>query len=251
LEGSLFLTGLGSGRILPHPLPHKFPPNRPLDLLYAGRYICAFYLFHPVYSQFTLQSSHFKLQLTAGKEVCPEIAKTSLIELSFASSIAKLYGFVGFRVVPEVFSGRTDPKVWFGCIARNLMHYSGLRRNGKVAYTKKVAYFISILIFGRRRKTAGVNESYRVAFKKVSSDILQERGELRPPTPPRRCAAHNLDAPRGGPRSCGGLPPPSAWRSLEIEGKLSPAQFGVIRRSLNATWVRQAKPGRSGGGVYL
>jgi hypothetical protein len=27
-----------------------------------------------------------------------------------------------------------------------------------------------------------------------------------------------------------------AWRSLEIEGKLSPAQFGVIRRSLNATW---------------
>ena len=25
------------------------------------------------------------------------------------------------------------------------------------------------------------------------------------------------------------------WRSLEIEGKLSPAQFGLIRRSLNAT----------------
>ena len=62
---------------------------------------------------------------TAGREVCLEIAKTSLFDRSLASSIAKLYAFVGFRVVPEVFSGRTDPKVCFGCIAHNLMHYSG------------------------------------------------------------------------------------------------------------------------------
>jgi hypothetical protein len=31
---------------------------------------------------------------------CVEIAKISLIDLSLASSIDKLYGFAGFRVVP-------------------------------------------------------------------------------------------------------------------------------------------------------
>jgi hypothetical protein len=36
---------------------------------------------------------------TAGKQVCPARAKNSVIELSLASSIAKLYGFIGFRVV--------------------------------------------------------------------------------------------------------------------------------------------------------
>jgi len=50
----------------------------------------------------------------AGKEVCPEIAKTSLFDLSLASSIAKLYGFAGFRVVPEVFRAESDPEMGFG-----------------------------------------------------------------------------------------------------------------------------------------
>jgi hypothetical protein len=71
------------------------------------------------------EKSEVTMLSNAGKEVCPEIAKTSLFDRSLASSIAKLYAFVGFRVVPEVFSGRTDPKVCFGCIAHNLMHYSG------------------------------------------------------------------------------------------------------------------------------
>jgi hypothetical protein len=62
-----------------------------------------------------------------GEAGVSEIAKTSLIDLSLASSIAKLYGSTGFRVVPEVFSGRNDPKVWFGYIAHNLMHYSGFK----------------------------------------------------------------------------------------------------------------------------
>jgi hypothetical protein len=62
---------------------------------------------------------------TAGENACPKTAKTGLIDLSLAFSIAKLYGFVDFRGVPEVFPGRTDPKVWFGYIAHNLMHCSG------------------------------------------------------------------------------------------------------------------------------
>lgn len=60
-----------------------------------------------------------------GKEVCPEIPKTSFIDLSLASSIAKLYGFGGFRVVPEIFRAESDPKVRLRCIAQKLMHYSG------------------------------------------------------------------------------------------------------------------------------
>ncbi|MGA2731759.1 MAG: hypothetical protein ABSG35_03995 [Syntrophobacteraceae bacterium] len=71
-----------------------------------------------------------------------KLQKPVSLSYPLASSIAKLYGFVGFRDVPEVFSGRTDPKAWFGCIAHNLMHYSGLRRSGKAACTQKVAYFI-------------------------------------------------------------------------------------------------------------
>lgn len=47
---------------------------------------------------------------TAGKKVCPEIAKTSLIDLSLACSIGKSYGFEGFDVVREVFSSRTRPE---------------------------------------------------------------------------------------------------------------------------------------------
>src|SRR5208283_5678893 len=39
--------------------------------------------------------------------------------------------------------------------------------------------------------------------------------------------------PRASARAPGG-----AWR---LGGKLSPAQFGVIRRSLNATWYKTAK----------
>jgi len=50
------------------------------------------------------------------------------------------------------------------------------------------------------------------------------------------------------PRACGGLPPtaPSGRPRASargrnpggVRGKLSPAQFGVIRRSLNATWYK-------------
>src|SRR5208283_190144 len=57
-------------------------------------------------------------------------------------------------------------------------------------------------------------DSYRVASKKVSSDIWRSLEFYAPPTPP---------------------PPGGASRS---RGKLSPAQFGIIRRSLNATWHR-------------
>jgi hypothetical protein len=35
---------------------------------------------------------------------------------------------------------------------------------------------------------------------------------------------------------------PKLWR---VRGKLSPAQFGVIRRSLNATWYKTSTPGLS------
>jgi len=38
--------------------------------------------------------------------VCLGTPRTDPFDLSLASSIAKLYGFAGFRVVPEVFSGR-------------------------------------------------------------------------------------------------------------------------------------------------
>ena len=54
-----------------------------------------------------------------------EIAKTSLIDLSLACSVATLYGFTGFGVVQEVFSGESDPKMRLGCVAKDLMHYSG------------------------------------------------------------------------------------------------------------------------------
>jgi len=46
---------------------------------------------------------------TAGREVCPEIAKTSLIDLPLACALGKSYSFAGFGVVPEVFSGRMQP----------------------------------------------------------------------------------------------------------------------------------------------
>ena len=39
-----------------------------------------------------------------------EIAKSSIIGLVLAFSIAKLYGFAGLRVFPEVFSGRIRPE---------------------------------------------------------------------------------------------------------------------------------------------
>ncbi len=56
---------------------------------------------------------------------CSEIAKTSLIGLSLAPSIAKLYGFAGLRVFPEVFGAESGPKMGLGCILHKLMHYSG------------------------------------------------------------------------------------------------------------------------------
>jgi hypothetical protein len=58
--------------------------------------------------------------------VCPETAKTSLIDISLACSIVKSYSFAGFGVVQEVFRAESDPKIWFGRIAHNLTHYSGL-----------------------------------------------------------------------------------------------------------------------------
>jgi len=56
--------------------------------------------------------------------VCPEIAKNGLIDLLLACSIGKLYGFEGFS--KKFFRAESDPKMQFGCIAHNLMHYSGV-----------------------------------------------------------------------------------------------------------------------------
>jgi len=79
--------------------------------------------------------------LTAGKEVYPGIGNTSLIDVSLASSIARLYDFDGFRVVREVFSGRTDLKVLFGCIAHNLMHYPRLNVGSQLSWSIGAAHF--------------------------------------------------------------------------------------------------------------
>ncbi len=38
-----------------------------------------------------------------GKEVCPKIVKTSLIDVSLARSIGKSYDFASLGIVPEVF----------------------------------------------------------------------------------------------------------------------------------------------------
>ena len=65
--------------------------------------------------------------------------------------------------------------------------------------------------------------------------------------PPRHYAAHNLDAPRGGPRACAvacrrqrrALYSHALARDAEIQqgaGETFPAQFGVICRSLNPAW---------------
>src|SRR5208337_154572 len=47
-------------------------------------------------------------------------SQTGLIGISLACSICKLYGFVSFGIVPEVFGPESDPKMWFGCIAHKL-----------------------------------------------------------------------------------------------------------------------------------
>jgi hypothetical protein len=57
--------------------------------------------------------------------VCPEIAKTSAIGVSLACLIGKSYDFAGFGVVQEVFRAEFEPKMRFGCMWYNLMHYSG------------------------------------------------------------------------------------------------------------------------------
>ena len=56
---------------------------------------------------------------------CPETAETGLIHLSLACWIMKSYGFVGFKVVAEVFGPESDPKMQFECTVRNVMHYCG------------------------------------------------------------------------------------------------------------------------------
>jgi len=48
--------------------------------------------------------------ITPGKQVCPKIAKTSLINISLECSIGKSYGFTGFGVVPKVFQGIIQPQ---------------------------------------------------------------------------------------------------------------------------------------------
>jgi len=71
---------------------------------------------------------------TAGREVCLEIAKTSLFDLSLTSSIAKLYGFAGFGVFPEVFSGGIRPEnaLWIHSAKLHTFHFgSGLIHAGK------------------------------------------------------------------------------------------------------------------------
>ena len=60
-----------------------------------------------------------------GYGVRPESVKTSLIDFSLARSIGESYGFGGFGVAPEVFRAESDLKMWFGCIAHDLKHYSG------------------------------------------------------------------------------------------------------------------------------
>jgi hypothetical protein len=46
--------------------------------------------------------------------VCPKTAKTSLIDVSLAYSIGKLYGFWRFRVAAEVFQAKIQSQhaVW-------------------------------------------------------------------------------------------------------------------------------------------
>ena len=57
--------------------------------------------------------------------VCPQIAQIGLIGIFFADLIGISCDLRTFGI-RRAFSGRTDPKVWFGCTADNLMHYSGL-----------------------------------------------------------------------------------------------------------------------------
>jgi hypothetical protein len=58
-------------------------------------------------------------------EMCPEIAKISLIDISLACSIGKSYGSQAMGLFQEFFRAETDPKVRFESIAHNLMHYFG------------------------------------------------------------------------------------------------------------------------------
>ena len=57
--------------------------------------------------------------------MCPEIAKTSLIDLALASSIAELYCFGGFGAAGKFFKQKSNLNMQFGCKAQQLMHYSG------------------------------------------------------------------------------------------------------------------------------
>ena len=60
-----------------------------------------------------------------GEEVCPEIAKTSLIDFSLAYSIGKLYALGASGAQRRFFGQKSDPNMQFGCRAQKLMHYSG------------------------------------------------------------------------------------------------------------------------------
>ncbi len=51
--------------------------------------------------------------------------KGCLIDISLTCSTGKWYGFSGFGVFQEVFREESDLKLQFGCIAHNVMHYSG------------------------------------------------------------------------------------------------------------------------------
>ena len=55
--------------------------------------------------------------------VCREIAKTSLIDLSLACSIEKLYCFADFGVVREVFRGILVQNALQYPLMIKLMHY--------------------------------------------------------------------------------------------------------------------------------
>ncbi len=56
-------------------------------------------------------SGNEPIKFCSGMVVCPETAQTSLIDLSFACSIVKSYGFGSFGVIQEVFQAESDPKM--------------------------------------------------------------------------------------------------------------------------------------------
>jgi hypothetical protein len=63
---------------------------------------------------------------TSGTVGRPENAKTGHSEISLACPIGKSYRFAGYGVVvQEIFRAQTDPKIRYGCIAHDLIYYSG------------------------------------------------------------------------------------------------------------------------------